>query len=166
MQKDKKLPDIVNKKGVCMKKYIGIDIGKKGGMCLIDYNQEVELYPFRDIKQFVKDIRKIYSEGSTIMIENVHSTPQMGVTSAFSFGMSYGQIQGVLHGLFIPYTTVEPMVWQRALGCLSGGDKGLLLEKAKELTLQLTFDIPKFNLATADAFLIAYYAMRLQRERS
>lgn len=141
-------------------KYIGIDIGKKGGMVVID-NDSIRTYQYESIEGFKQNIsEEVKDSKAYILIENVHSSPQMGVTSAFSFGFSYGEITGVLHGLGIKYTTVEPQVWQRALGCLSGGDKGLLLEKAKRLAVEITSNVPRITLATADALLIAYYAMR------
>ena len=37
----------------------------------------------------------------------------MGVTSAFTFGQSYGHIQGVLDANEVPYVLVTPQEWQK-----------------------------------------------------
>lgn len=46
-------------------------------------------------------------------VEKVHSSPQMGVKSAFSFGESLGVIRGVLAALHIPYRMVMPGDWYK-----------------------------------------------------
>jgi len=48
-------------------------------------------------------------------IEDVWSTPQMGVTSAFSFGHGKGRLEGVCEGLGIAWDTVSPMRWKGEL---------------------------------------------------
>ena len=62
----------------------------------------------------VEDIR-----GPSAMIEQVHSMPKQGVASSFKFGRHYGFLLGVLTALGIPYQTVTPQKWQKAMGCLS-----------------------------------------------
>jgi len=56
----------------------------------------------------------------------------------------------------IPFQAIAPGVWQRNMGCLSGGDKKVTYRKAQEL-------FPKIRIthAIADACLIAEYARRL-----
>ena len=41
-------------------------------------------------------------------IEKVGAMPGQGVTSMFRFGMGYGLLTGILHGLSIPITHVRP----------------------------------------------------------
>lgn len=48
-------------------------------------------------------------------IERVSSSPQMGVTSAFKFGRSYGGVEGVIAALGWPVEYVTPAKWKRAM---------------------------------------------------
>jgi len=90
-------------------------------------------------------------------IERVSSSPQMGVKSAFTFGQSYGFLRGCLIAMSIPSEEVSPAQWQRALGCLSKGDKNVTKAKAQQL-----FPGIKVTHAIADALLIAEYGRRLR----
>lgn len=51
-----------------------------------------------------------------VYLENVHASPQMGVTSAFSFGRSFGVTQGTLVPFGFEVILVEPQVWKHATG--------------------------------------------------
>lgn len=88
-------------------------------------------------------------------MEQVSSSPQMGVVSAFSFGNGYGHLEMALTAAGIPFERVRPQAWQKAMGCMSKGDKNVTKRKAQELHPQL-----KVTHATADALLIATYGTR------
>jgi Holliday junction resolvasome RuvABC endonuclease subunit len=81
----------------------------------------------------------------------------MGVVSAFSFGNGFGHLEMALTAAGIPFTRVRPQVWQKALGCLTKGDKNVTKRKAQEL-----FPSIKATHATADALLIAQYGTTQQ----
>ena len=51
-----------------------------------------------------------------VFVEQVHAMPRQGVTSMFSFGMSYGIVKGILAALDLPTTYVTPQAWQRRMG--------------------------------------------------
>jgi crossover junction endodeoxyribonuclease RuvC len=70
-------------------------------------------------------------ETPTVVIERVHATPQMGVTSAFSFGDGYGVLRGVTAALGYPVTFVAPNVWKKAMGLTAdkGGSRRLATER-------------------------------------
>jgi hypothetical protein len=55
----------------------------------------------------------------------------------------------------IPFERVRPQAWQKAMGCMSKGDKNITKRKAQELFPQI-----KVTHATADALLIATYGTR------
>lgn len=48
-------------------------------------------------------------------IEEVRSSPQMGVVGAFSFGAHYSGVKGLLVGLGIPFSEERPAVWKAKL---------------------------------------------------
>ncbi len=137
--------------------YLGIDPGMSGGIALVHANQKYMTEAWK-MPETEKDTELLLSgiKGliSLAYIESVHSMPKQGVSSSFKFGRSYGFLRGLLIGLAIPFDEVPPQRWQKALGCLSKGDKNVTKSKAQQLFPQL-----KITHATADALLIAHYCM-------
>lgn len=144
---------------------IGIDPGTNGGIAWItDGKPCVEKMPdtLKDLWELIQDIRAASSPplgiGETnamAYIEQVHSSPQMGVKSAFTFGNGFGHLEMALTAAGIPFTRIRPQVWQKELGCLTKGDKLVTKRKAQEL-----FPSMKITHATADALLIAKYGTK------
>ena len=140
---------------------IGIDPGANGGIAWItDGKACVEKMPdtLQDLWELVVSISLEAGTGGMgirAYIEAVSSSPQMGVVSAFSFGRGYGNLEMALTAAGIPFERVRPQVWQKALGCMTKGDKNVSKSKAQEL-----FPDRKVTHATADALLIAYYGTK------
>ena len=135
-------------------KYIGIDPGKSGGIAIISEEGAFAIKmpeTEKDIFEYLRD----NSYNSFCLIEQVHAMPGQGVTSMFNFGMGYGGLRMALIGANIPFETVTPQKWQKALGCRTGGDKNVSKRKAQEL-----FPDIKITHAIADCLLIAHYAVR------
>jgi hypothetical protein len=151
---------------------IGIDPGKNGGIAWIqDGKPCVEKMPetLRDLWELICDINSA-TNGTPYerlmaacwtpkaYIEQVHSSPQMGVTSAFTFGNGFGHLEMALTAAGIPFERVRPQVWQKAMGCMSKGNKNVTKAKAQEL-----FPSLKVTHATADALLIASYGVKQEQ---
>jgi crossover junction endodeoxyribonuclease RuvC len=149
---------------------IGIDPGKSGGIAwIMDGRACVEKMPetIKDLWDLVQDIvtarGKSPAERLTAAcsecvayLESVHSSPQMGVKSAFTFGNGFGHLEMALTAAGIPFERVRPQVWQKAMGCLTKGDKNVSKRRAQEL-----FPDIKVTHATADALLIARYGTQI-----
>lgn len=140
---------------------LGIDPGASGGIALVPHkfssSGPIALKmpaTERDIWDAVKDAAA-YADAA--WIEKVSAMPKQGVSSTFKFGRSYGFLRACLFAAGIPIHDVAPGVWQRALGCLSGGDKNITKAKAQELFPMLE----RITHATADALLIAEYGRRM-----
>lgn len=139
--------------------YIGIDPGKQGGISAITATGE----PFSadkmpetpqdliDALQHIKDC----CASCHARLEVVHSSPQMGVVSAFTFGRGYGRLETALAALHIPYDIVRPQAWQKELGCMSKGDKNVTKARA-----QCLFPEWRVTHAIADSLLIAEFCRR------
>jgi hypothetical protein len=149
--------------GETVKLYIGIDPGKNGAIAFIPTDGKPWTVSFKgatdkDIFEGVRDAA-IYAGGenatSMAMIEQVSSSPQMGVKSAFTFGEGFGKLLMLMTALELPFERVRPLKWQTALGCKTGGDKNITKRKAQELFPEL-----KITHANADALLIAEYCRR------
>jgi len=145
------------------KTIIGIDPGVNGAIAWINDGKPcVEKMPdtLQDLWELIQDIRRCEmatprfpnEHGCQAYLEQVHSSPQMGVKSAFTFGNGFGHLEMALTAAGIPFARIRPQVWQKELGCLTKGDKNVSKRKAQEL-----FPSMKVTHATADALLIAKY---------
>lgn len=137
--------------------YIGIDPGLSGGIAKLNYDGT-----FLSAEKMPPTERDIYDalaalDGGpeTAMIEKVSASPQMGVTSAFTFGKGYGGLRMALTASGIPFDEVTPQRWQKAMQCLTGGDKNVSKRRAQQLFPQV-----KVTHAIADALIIAEYCRR------
>jgi Holliday junction resolvasome RuvABC endonuclease subunit len=135
---------------------IGIDPGTNGGIAWItDGKPCVEKMPdtLQDLWELLRDIAV---EGQCVAyLEQVHSSPQMGVKSAFTFGNGFGHLEMALTAAGIPFERVRPQVWQKAMGCMTKGDKNVSKRRSQELFPQI-----KVTHAIADALLIAAYGAK------
>lgn len=134
--------------------YIGIDPGKSGGIAWIDGAGKPCAVAMPDtLAEIADQIRQIAEEDDCVCcIELVASSPQMGVKSAFTFGFGYGGLMTNLIVCAIRHTQVAPSKWQRAMQCLTKGDKNVSKRRAQQL-----FPSLKITHATADALLLAEY---------
>lgn len=149
-------------------KFIGIDPGIKGGIAMIETSYLPKVHP-DDVEvdkvvaykmpQTTKDVFLLLSdmidENTYAILEKVASSPQMGVVSAFTFGRGYGVLEACLYASGCKFEYVQPVKWQRVLGCLSKGDKNITKAKAQQL-----FPYSNVTHLTSDALLIAEYARR------
>lgn len=149
-----------------MSTIIGIDPGANGAIAWITNGKPcVEKMPdtlqdlwelFGSITHSLMPVDERYFKA---YIEQVASSPQMGVVSAFSFGRGYGNLEMALTAAGIPFERVRPQVWQKSLGCLTKGDKNITKRKAQEL-----FPSLKATHWSSDALLIAEYGCRMKSE--
>lgn len=92
-----------------------------------------------------------------VMLERVGAMPKQGGSSMFSFGHSAGVAEGIVQGLGIPYTLVEPAIWKKKAG-LIGQDKDAARGRAIQLYPDLRdLDLKGKGQALADALLIARF---------
>lgn len=146
--------------------FVGIDPGKSGGIAwTMDCGVDPVAYKMpeteRGILDLLEEIKNRAPFGVHAAIEYVHSSPQMGVKSAFTFGRGQGGLYMALTAVRIPFETVAPRRWQAEIGCLSGGDKRVTKARAQALFPALTI-----THATADALLIAEYCRRVHTKGS
>lgn len=153
--------------------FIGVDPGVSGGIAFIDHNG----VPIRTAKmpETERDLFELLTFGCIqtaqgfqigdalghrrAMLERAGATPQMGVTSAFTFGMGYGRVRMALVAAGCPFDVVTSHVWQKAMGCRSGGDKNVTKRRAQDLFPQV-----KVTHAIADALLLAEYCRRMEQQ--
>jgi len=140
--------------------YIGIDVGKNGGVAVIygDGTLETHKCPADSdgMAELMLDIKaSAISENDEIkcIIEHVHAFPNQGVVSMFNFGKNYGMWLGILSALGIDYMPISPRTWQPFYGKMPKNKikrKNHLKQLAQEL-----YPHWKVTLAIADAILLA-----------
>lgn len=147
-----------------MKYILGIDQGVSGAIVILD-----EEFKYKDhiLMPTIKTGKSNRINGAAIVaflkeydishayIEQVNSMPKQGVASTFNFGHAAGTVEGIIQGMFIPYTLVTPQSWKKKAG-LIGTDK----DAARSMAVRLYPEIRDLDKkikgqAIADALLIA-----------
>jgi len=159
---DDALPDMnVLAKAEDMRLYVGIDPGKTGAIAWLQMRKRggnhvwlrsccgSRKMPAERVELF-RLIEALESPYTSFTVEAVHSMPRDGVVSAFTFGQGFGSLMMALDVLTEGVTMISPAVWQRAIGCMSGGDKGKLWAFAEK-----KFPGKKIYKYEADAYLLA-----------
>ena len=142
---------------------LGIDPGKDGALARIEDGKLRSVYSFKDRTTFsLAALMGGARDARYTFVEDVHSSPQQGVVSAFTFGKGYGVILGALYVQGVNVKLIRPVEWQGALGCLSEGNKKSLFEFAKSL-YPTEYAVGMFKAAQADAVLIAHYGMKFMQ---
>lgn len=142
--------------------WIGIDPGSSGAIAVIEETSAGLLVTTQKLDATEADVSAFLDvfaiRAKFCLIEKIGASPQMGVCSAFTFGKSFGFLLGVLTAHKIPFEFVTPQRWQKALGCMSGGDKNVTKRKCQQL-----FPSLKVTHAIADSVLIAEHCRRVAR---
>jgi crossover junction endodeoxyribonuclease RuvC len=96
------------------------------------------------------------SHSTIAILEQVSAMPGQGVSSMFSFGTSYGIVQGVMAALQIPLHFVRPQAWKQRAGIPPKSEKDLARTVAQRLYPAASLERKK-DIGRADAILIARY---------
>ena len=156
-----------------MKAYIGIDPGSCSG-CIamifkiedqtryktIEFSKYTTREWFEELKSLVTD-----TECNTIL-EKVHGMPGMGVQSISAFMKNVGHIEMALLALDIPFVEITPQSWMKYYNLKKEKDESKSDWK-RRLREYLQRIMPDFKVTndTADAMLLAYYAMKHDKEQ-
>jgi hypothetical protein len=135
--------------------FVGIDPGVSGGIAAVDaVGRIVALSKMPETERDVFDLLHGLSGGRAVL-EFVRSSPQMGVTSAFTFGRGYGALRMALVATEIPFDEVTPKKWQGVMQCRTNGDKSITKARAQEL-----FPGARVTNYVADSLLLAEFCRR------
>ena len=153
---------------------VGIDPGLTGAIVFLSPagdNMSFDIMPnvggVLDLQECCRILGYAEGEKCHAFLEKVGAAPGQGVSSMFKFGRVYGQIEGVLAAMEIPYTLVTPQRWQRDIH--KGIDKKLKPKDRSRIAASRLF--PGFDLrpsdrcrvphsGVVDALLIAEYGRR------
>jgi hypothetical protein len=142
----------------------GVDPGGNGAIVLFD-GANVECLLLKEATE--KDIAATFqaSRSGIVVIEQVSSSPQQGVVSAFNFGMGYGALRMAAIAAGHRIESVLPRRWQMALQVRKiGGGYGkndTLKKRATKARAQELFPSLDITNSNAAAILIAEYGRRV-----
>jgi crossover junction endodeoxyribonuclease RuvC len=145
---------------------IGIDPGLSGAIAVLGDNQSLFAVYDMPVMALSKGKSQVNAAALAVILrevlvptvaylEAVSAMPGQGVSGMFSFGTSYGIVQGVLAALRIPVVLVRPQTWKARAG-LKGSEKDM----ARTLAIRLYPDAElslKKHIGRADAILIARF---------
>ena len=168
--------------------YIGVDPGLHGALVVLTTEGDI-MYSVRadeyTERAKPKSARRLYMPTSMrtelarfcgpqdasglrfhVCIEAQQAMPKQGVSSSFLTGRGYGLWEGLVVGLGLPYTIVQPRAWTKAmLAGVSGEGKARSILAAQRRWPAFSL-VPKGcrkpDDALADAALIAAYVMRME----
>lgn len=144
---------------------IGIDPGVTGAVgCLCESAPEPLIWDMpanpRDLYERLSGFNS--NVALQVVVEQAQAMPRQGVSSTFKTGYGYGVIIGVLAATGIPYRTVTPAVWKRAMG-LQGKDKEASRALARSLWPTAPLGRVKDH-GRAEALLLAEFGRRNWRD--
>ena len=144
-------------------RYMGIDPGKSGGWAVLRADGSVWGVGKNSDTETL--LAALNDRDTTVVLEKVGASPQMGRTSAFSFGESYGLIQGMLLAQDYELLLVTPQTWQKEFGLIQRGRKlgrgDTSKKRANRAKCEELFPGQRITHAWADALLIAEYCRRV-----
>lgn len=151
---------------------LGIDPGKAGAIAIIDGLSLLRVFdmPVTALKKgttldahtlngLLAEVLHDCGPVDLAVIERVHSTPQMGVSSAFDFGRSFGVVEMALIARGIRLEYVTPQAWKKSLGLNGDKASSLALARAKWPDAEEWFRRKKDE-GRAESALIAEYGRR------
>lgn len=147
-----------------MTSYIGIDPGVSGGMAAYSKSQGLIVTSLGSLSE--TDIFEWLNARSPgyCVLEQVHSSPQQGVRSAFTFGQSYGILRMAVVAAGIRLEHVSPPKWKSAMGVkrIGGGfgKRDTAKKRASKRRAQELFPDVRVTHATADALLLMDFCRR------
>jgi crossover junction endodeoxyribonuclease RuvC len=145
--------------------FLGIDPGSASG-CLAYLSTDVlgrdhvDLYRVagRTATDIAQLTRALVQAAGFVVLEQVGPMPKQGLGSTWKFAENFGLLLGIVAAGETPWTLARPQVWQRAMGCLSKGDKRIVHQRAQQ-----AFPGRPIALVDGDAIVLALYARSLSR---
>ena len=153
-------------------RHIGIDPGLSGAVAVLtDDSLQIHDMPVMTVDRNGKAKRQVSAnelaellnlyagKDCHVYVERVSAMAGQGVTSVFSFGRSFGMIEGILAALKMPVTFVAPATWTRAIGRSPGKDASRA--RAMELFPNYEYFFKRVkDDGRADAALIAHWGRK------
>ncbi len=153
--------------------WLGVDVGLTGALALVDdtgFVLAIEDMPTFTVKVNKKNrnIIDIHALARVVknfhpdmaVVEDVSASPQMGVSSAFSFGFSSGSAQMAVASNGVSMILVRPNIWTKQMGVDAKADDSSRRIASQMYPNQADMWPNKGHHGRTDAVLIATYGIR------
>lgn len=169
------LPSLDMNATIADRSFLGIDPGVSGGLAVVRRLSgsitltavtDLASLTTRDVWNWLLRNCQPFTECRAVL-ERVHAFPQQGVVSMFTFGRSYGFLQGLLTAAEIPWEEVLPKRWQKEMNISPRATSETKLRWKRRLCehAQRLFPQAAITPATGDAVLLAEFCRRTQESR-
>ena len=104
-----------------MSNYLGIDIGKDGGISVVDENSKIlhkcvmPVIAGEDLDVILIEDILIKYKPKHCVLEKLHGMAHWGVKTNFELGGQYHLVKGILTLNSVPFTAVIPKMWQKEM---------------------------------------------------
>lgn len=154
-----------------MRIHVGIDPGLTGAIAILTDDGGVQVHdaPTCVVKRAKRDFSGIEMarilgpfagrDDVIVALELVHSMPNGGVASAFSFGRGVGIWEGILSAYRIRYVRVPPQRWKKFMLDGAGKEKETSRLEAQRMFPKVDLSLKKHH-GRGDALLLAAYIQR------
>lgn len=162
-----------------MKTCIGVDPGLSGAIAAYDGSElliwdiptfiiernrknkrQLDVSSFQRTLTHATSLNEISAESEVFCyLESVNAMPGQGVTSMFSMGRTFGQIEASVIALDIPLTMVNSRKWKKEMSCPADKDGARLRASQLLPSFAHNWDLKKHD-GRAEAALIALYGFR------
>ena len=141
--------------------YIGIDPGKNGALAVIYDDGTIFVTPY-DKREYAEILGSFtFPNACRVCLEHVGAMPGQGVSSMFTFGQYFGEIQGMLEANKLPYQLVRPQRWKKEYGISNKNESIAVCKRLfPGISLLRTDKSRKYHDGMAEALLMAEYARR------
>jgi crossover junction endodeoxyribonuclease RuvC len=113
---------------------------------------------------FLKYLADVSGPDLTVILEEVSSMPKQGVVSTFTFGRTFGQLEGAIVGLGMKLHMVRPVVWKKAMG-VSADKDAARLAASRAFPEAVDQWARKKDHGRAEAALLTLYGARFLRRK-
>ena len=152
---------------------IGIDPGISGSICFLQNGRIIDVIEMPTMTEGKKNkkqvngsqifneilerIKKLDTNDTRVVIEQVSAMPGQGVTSMFNFGQSFGILKGICSAMQLPMYFVRPAKWKKYFNLINS-EKDASRTRAIEIFPYFSSQLSKKKDSNkADAILIASF---------
>ncbi len=101
---------------------VGIDPGQTGAVVALEGPDLHSVHVMKDATWFADHMEALkkyavmeFVHGIKVYIERAQAMPKNGAVSMFKYGQHFGELIGILVALQIPFETVPPGTWTKAM---------------------------------------------------
>lgn len=148
--------------------HLGVDPGGSSGAIAAIKDTGVQVlvmwvmeFKKHTMQEICREIARLQERGPVqAVVEKVHAMPKQGVSSTFKFGQNFGEVQGILMALDVPFVLKTPHTWMKHFGLKKNKSEGdsEYKRRIRKHAAQVYAGFKIANANQPDALMIAKYS--------